>query len=543
MKKVTLKDLTLREKIGQTALMQMSWFMNKENLKDFLAENPIGNVWHNGNYNMNTANLQFVVGGKLRDSEYYRKWALTLRDMLKVPPFLGLDPISAGMATNIGSIVTAPTIGATDSVEIAYEFGRIHAKTAKSVGGNYLWGPVVDIPSRFNGVAIMRAMSDKPDKLVEMASAMIKGLQDEGVAGTAKHFPGCDDKEYRDNHFSPTFISYTIDEWREKQGSVFKRVIDNGAYSVMIGHNAFPAADDRKLGKNYVPATISYNIITKLLKEEMGFEGMAVTDAIDMASLNAAFPNTADLYIELLNAGNDLLLNVKSYEYIDIIEQAVKDGRVSEARIDDACGRVLRVKEKLGMFDEPEVVVYDEIKPEIQEFCRMASEKAITLECDIEGRLPLDASKIHNVAIISSTHAEKAFEALEGMKKAFEKRGMKVRLQRRLTSDAEIAEIDKENDLIIYAGHLAAHAPMGASSFYSEECETFYFAFTKGAEKSIGVSTGSVYVYYDFYTNANMFVHAYSLSEESMEAFVKAIFGEIPFEGKMPYIQPGPRIN
>ena len=91
MKKIRIPDiseLTLREKIGQTALMQMSWFMNKENLSEFLKENPIGNVWHNGNYNMNTANLSMVVGAKPRDSEYYREWASTLYGKLSVPPLI-----------------------------------------------------------------------------------------------------------------------------------------------------------------------------------------------------------------------------------------------------------------------------------------------------------------------------------------------------------------------------------------------------------------------------------------------------------------------
>ena len=118
---------------------------------------------------------------------------------------------------------------------------------------------------------------------------------------------------------------------------------------------------------------------------------------------------------------------------------------------------------------------------------------------------------------------------------------MTVHMQRRLKSNEEIEKIDKENDLIIYTGYLAPHAPMGASSFYDEECETFFYAFTRGAEKSIGLSFGSVYMYYDFYQSAKTFIHAYNLSREAQEAFVKAIFGEIPFSGVMPYEKPGPR--
>ena len=105
----------------------------------------------------------------------------------------------------------------------------------------------------------------------------------------------------------------------------------------------------------------------------------------------------------------------------------------------------------------------------------------------------------------------------------------------------EIEKISAENDLIIYTGYLAPHAPMGASSFYDEECETFFYAFMRGVEKSIGLSFGSVYMYYDFYANSRTFVHGYNLSREAQVAFVKAIFGEIPFSGVMPYRDPGPR--
>ena len=543
-KKPDLSQLTLREKIGQTAVMQISWFINRKDLKEYLKDNPMGNVWHNGNFCMNTANLSNIVGGTLQDSEYYRNWALGLRDYLRIPPILGLDPVKKGFATNVVDIVNAPSVGATNSEELAYRFGQIQAKAAKGVGANHCWSTMVDMPSRFFSVAIMRAMSDKPDTLCKLAKAMIKGTQDEGALSTAKHFPGCDPYEYRDGHFAPMTINISLEEWKKTQGAVFQEMIDAGVDSIMSSHTAFPAVDNRKSGASVRPATISYNVITKLLKEEMGFKGAVITDSIDMGSLIAAFPDVSDLYVELLNAGNDMLLNVKSYDYIDIIEKAVKDGRISESRIDDACERVLNMKEKIGLFGEPEPVIYnDKLLEEIADFNKTVSERAITLECDIENRLPLDKSKIKNVAIICSTHKDSGFTALESMKESFEKRGMNVHLQRRISSYEERDRIDAENDLIIYAGYLAPHAPMGASSFYDKECETFYYAFTRGEEKSIGVSLGSVYVYYDFYTNAKTFVHAYSLAPEAMEAFVKAIFGEIPFRGIMPYKPAGPRIQ
>lgn len=542
--KPKLSELTLREKIGQTAVMQLADFINHDNIEEYLKDNPIGNIWNCGNLAMTIVNLTGIVGENLQDSEYYRNWINKINGMLPIPLLSATDPMGETFATNFKEIVTAPTVAAANSYELAYEYGVMQAKMAKSGGCNYYWAPVMDIPSRFSAISIMRAMSDEPKKLKELSKGMILGLQDNGVAATVKHFPGADQTEYRDAHFSPAVIGTSYRDWKKLQGKAFKNMFDIGVMSVMISHMGFPAIDDRKLGSNYLPATLSDKIIKGLLKKKMGFKGVVITDGIDMAALNAAYPDPADLFVALINAGNDMVLGVRDYKYIDIIEKAVLEGRVSEERINDACSRVLDMKEKLGLFSknqEQPVIMDEKLQNEIAEHNRKVSELAVTLECDKNNQLPLDASKIKNVTIVCSAHVDRAFEALKHMKAALEDRGMTVAVQRRISSAEEMAEIDAKSDLIIYAGYLYTHAPMGASSFYGDECATFFYAFTKGVEKSVGVSLGSPYVYYDFYSNLNMFAHAYSLSKEAQEAFVKGIFGEIEFKGEMPYIQPGPR--
>ncbi len=543
-KKPELSELTLREKIGQTAVMQIADFINHPNIEEFLKDNPIGNLWNCGNLAMTIVNLTGIVGEDLQDSEYYRKWVEKIANMLPIPPLAATDPLGETFATNFPELVTAPTVAAANSYDLAYDYGVIQAKMAKSGGCNYYWAPVMDIPSRFSSISIMRAMSDEPKKLRDLSLGMIRGLQENGVAATVKHFPGADQTEYRDAHFSPAIIGTSIEDWEKLQGKAFQEQFDEGVMSVMISHMGFPAVDDRKVGNSYIPSTISDRIIKGLLKEKMGFDGVVITDGIDMAALHTAYPKQEDLFVALINAGNDILLGVRDFGYIDIIEQAVKDGRISEERIDDACRRILDMKDKLGLFDERPTITMDEaLQKEISEFNRSVSDKAVTLECDMKGQLPLDASKYKKVTIVCSAHVDRAYEALRHMKAALEERGMEVEIQRRIASKDDMAAVDAKSDLIIYAGYLFHHAPMGASSFYGEECATFFFAFTKGLEKSIGVSLGSPYVYYDFYSNLNVFCHCYSLSKEAQEAFVKGIFGEIEFQGEMPYIQPGPRTD
>ena len=537
-----LSQMTLREKIGQTAMLQSAVIMRLDDPKAYLQENPIGGVWHTCNASMTATNLTDAPIDHPMDSTFYRNWAKEFTAMLKVPPFLALDGPSSGSATDIPAMVSKPLIGAANDDALAYEYGKYRALAARSVGANWIWSPNIDISSRFSAVSIMRTCSHDLSKLCRLSWQIAKGIQDYGVAASIKHFPGKDQVEYRDAHFAPAYNHSTLDEWRALQGKAFKNLIDAGVYSVMVGHHGFPASDDRKIGNTYIPSTLSYNTITGLLKQELGFEGVVITDSIDMAALRVAYPDPTEMYVALLNAGNDVLLNVDKLDYIDRVEQAVLDGRVSEERIDDACSRILRMKEKLGMFaPAEEIAMTPALSEETRAFNRKVSEKAITLECDVDHQLPLNPKDVKNVAIILSTHTESIFTALNAMKSAFEKRGMTVSMYRGLSSMEEMERIDAENDLIIYASYLMPHAPMGGSSFFGDECATFFYAMTRGMEKSIGVSLGSVYVYYDFYENMKMFAHAYSPSPQSQEAFVDAIFGDIPFAGTFPYTPAGPR--
>ncbi|MBQ3146718.1 MAG: hypothetical protein IJB91_03195 [Oscillospiraceae bacterium] len=539
--KPEISQLSLREKIGQTAMLQSTVIMHLDDPKAYLQDNPIGGVWHTCNTSMTTTNLMDSPIDNPMDSTFYRNWAKDFTSMLRIPPYLALDGPSDNYATDIIDNVSWPAIGAANSNELAYDCGKYRALATRALGGNWIWSPNIDIASRFAAVSLMRTCSHDPEALSRLSGQIIKGMQDNGAAATIKHFPGKDQVEYRDPHFAPAYNHSSLDEWRALQGKVFKDLIDAGVYTVMVGHHGFPASDDRKIGNTYIPSTLSYNTITKLLKQELGFEGVVITDSIDMAALRVVYPDPTEMYVALLNAGNDVLLNVDKLDYIDRVEQAVKDGRISEERIDDACRRILETKEKIGLFEEQEeIVMSSDLADKVRAVNRKVSEKAITLQCDVDSQLPLDPKTVKNVAIVLSTHTESIMNTLNAMKAAFEKRGMGVSMYRGLSSMEQMEKIDAENDLIIYASYLMPHAPMGGSSFFGEECATFFYAMTCGMEKSIGVSLGSSYVYYDFYENMKMFVHAYSPSPQSQEAFVDAIFGDIPFAGTFPYVAPGP---
>ncbi len=558
MKKPLLSELTLREKIGQMLLgyqheiNRMPEIDNNlvrplEERNELLRREKFGTLWAQPGRATRGVTVDIAEG--LRepvDSQEFGTWIQEESDAYKIPALTAEDFEGAGAGsyfTDLTSTCNPPAIAAANSEELAYELGAAIGRELRCAGVTWRWAPVVDLPSRFS-MNIMRGYSDDPEKAIRMAKAHIRGMQSEGVAATLKHFPGCDPYEDRDTHFCPTLVNIPLDEWWEKQGRMFKEVIDDGVYSVMVGHKAFPAVDDEIINGKYVPSTASKKVITGLLKETIGFKGVVITDGIVMGALYSLFPYE-ELIVRLVNAGNDVILGVKPNTG-ELIEKAVLDGRIEETRIDDACQRVLDMKEKLGMFEEGYRLVKS--KPEIEtpktrKINIEIARRAVTLVRDRKNLLPLDKEKIKNVTIICSAHVDFFYKKLEDyLVPEFEARGAKVHLQRRVSSFPEMEEIAKNSDLIIYAAYIAGHEPMGPMSLHGDECKTYLYAFSSGEEKSIGVSMGYPYIHYDIMENANTFVNTYTYSPELIKAFVEGIYGEIPFVGESPIrLNPTPK--
>ncbi len=554
MKKPNLKDMTLREKIGQLLLPyqyhvyfeDLDTYPNnmrsRQKVKKYIGKEQFGSYWmeQTAIHKLENPDLTETKENKL-ESAPYREFLKRQSDYGKIPAFMALDAETEGIGhifSDLSVVCRNPAVGAANSEELTYQLARCVAKELRCAGANWRWAPCVDIGGRYSSAIMRTPAPDDVDRMILHVNAQIRGTQEEGVVATAKHFPGGGSRAcvYRDSHFSPTVNSLSFEEWEKEQGKIFQAVIDAGVYSIMISHSSFPAVDDSKLKGKYRPATVSKKIITNLLKEKMGFEGVVITDGIVMAALAGCYDNYKEMIIDLVNAGNDVLLGTYPGAG-DIIEQAVKDGVIEESRIDDACGRVLDLKEKIGLLKEkywyPPYTV-KEVVAETKKVNREIAKRAITKVCDRRDILPIDKNKVKHVTIICSTHEDYFFEELEMMKKSFEDRGMNVRLQRRISSDAEMNEIDETSDLIIYAVYVAPHQPKGFMTLYDKEAETYLYAFSKGQEKSIGVSFGYPHMHFELLGNADAFINAYGASPELMEAFVEAIFGEIPMVGESP---------
>ena len=538
MKRPEINELTLEEKIGQLLMLSQGSLLRGENgcitreeMKEILEKYQYGSMLGQGgilfakNLFMSDKGDDAITAAKIKEM------LDDLSSVVRIPMIFGADCGNGCTIASDGTNISgALAIGAADDENLTYELSKAVAREIKAAGIRWRFAPTVDMINRYNGVSFARTYSDDPEKIIKHAVKAIKGMESEGIAATVKHFPGLDPYEIRDAHLTDVSIRISLDEWRKTIAKPYKEVIAQGVDSVMVVHSSFPAVDDTMINGRYIPATFSKKIIQGLLREELGFDGVVITDGICMASLTTMCPYE-EMLVRLVNAGNDVLLGTR-IEDGDVIKKAVLDGRIPMERINESAERVLKLKEKIGLFkDEPEKIDINEQTVITREIDRQIAEKSITLVRDRQSLIPINKEKIKRVTIVCSSHFSETIKEIEVMKNEIEQRGAKVKIIEEITNMEKVAD---ETDLIIYAVYIAPHRPMGMPSLYGKQMETYFRAFSYGKEKSIGVSMGYPYVHFDFMGGADTFLNIYSTNPASLKAFVKAIYGEITPTTKSP---------
>ena len=277
-----------------------------------------------------------------------------LRGAAAIPYLVSADLEGSRMSPPFGTEVPNPlALAAVDDVQASGTIARIMATEARAAGVNWSFTPVIDINALFRSpIVATRGLGSDPARIRAHALAHIAGLQANGVAATAKHWPG-EGHDDRDQHLVTTINPMSMDDWRATHGALYQAAIDAGVLSVMSAHIALPAyvlQHDPDAGlEAYRPASTSALLNQTLLRREMGFNGLIVSDATPMAGLGAWAHRDVAL-AELVSSGCDIILFSDEPEAdIARIEAALDDGRLTEARLDEAMIRVLGLKARLGL--------------------------------------------------------------------------------------------------------------------------------------------------------------------------------------------------
>ncbi len=335
---IDINTLTLEEKILQTKIVLMK--------KGEAVDEKVGGAFFGG---------QIITEADEAGLDELRKIVKELVDKSDIPPLVTSD-FENGCGSMIKGLTELPYmmgLGATNDEKLAYDYGKVTAIEARSIGANWTFSPVSDLNlNKRNPLINVRGLTDNADFGIKLLSEVVKGMQDGGIAACAKHFPG-DGVDYRDQHLVTTSNTLSYEEWKQTSGKVFRALIDNGVYTVMAGHISLPSYQKERDGEFGMapPATLSRELITDLLKGELGFEGVVVTDALGMKGFYTWCETREEAEIEAFRCGCDMLL-WPSPNYVENMKNAIERGYVSMERLDDAVGRILSLKEKLGLFDE-----------------------------------------------------------------------------------------------------------------------------------------------------------------------------------------------
>ncbi|TDT61321.1 glycoside hydrolase family 3 protein [Fonticella tunisiensis] len=277
-------------------------------------------------------------------------------------------------------------LGATRSSEYAYKSGQIMGKELKALGINMDLAPTLDVNINYeNPVIGVRSYSENPDLVSELGVSQVKGFQDQNVIATVKHFPGHGDTNV-DSHYGLPIINHDLNTLNNIDLKPFKDAIAAGVDAIMTAHIVVPALDNSGL-----PATLSKPILTDLLRNKLGFDGVIITDSLGMSGANVVSPERVP--VEAFKAGADILLNPPDVDFAyNAVLNAVKGGEISEKRLDESVFRILRVKMKRGLFTNPYSDSKETSNIGTEGNLRIAEEitnKSITLIKNENGLLPL----------------------------------------------------------------------------------------------------------------------------------------------------------
>ena len=489
---------------------------------------------------------QIGVGGFiLFEGDIYESAVLIdrLQSQSSVPLLIGSD-FERGAAFRIRHTLPLPwnmAVGATRSEQWAYRQGRITAQEARALGVNWIFAPVVDVNNNpANPVINIRAYGEDPRLVGRLGAAFVAGAQQVGVLATAKHFPGHGDTEV-DSHLSLPVIPVERPRLERIEWVPFRKAIRAGVKSIMTAHIAVPALEedpDR-------PATLSTAVLEQVLRNELGFRGLIVTDSMKMKGLTRGFWS-GEAAVQALEAGVDVLLDPPDARVVfGALLEAVKAGRLSESRVNRSVERILQAKAWLGLSRRKRTDLRQLARsmnaPALRRQVQELADASITLVKDDPSQVPLDVRRIRSahLVIVSPKPSPNAAAELEG--------SLGSRLDSlevdRLSPEAAPSLLNQAKsraanaDLCVVALHVPLVTGTGRLGLPPLLAD-WLKELVRVKPSALLISLGDPYLIrqLSFFPT---YLCAYSHVSTSQRAAAKAIFGEIPLAGKLPVSIPG----
>lgn len=533
-----IRRMTLEEKVGQLFMVHvygrtptdpdyeeinLEQKRGGKNFKEVIEKYHIGGVIY---FNW-TDNIGTPLDAKQVNALSNGLQKIAMKQRMKIPLFISTDQ-EGGMVARVTEPATVfpgnMAAGATRSIEYAGKSAEVMARELKSLGINMNLAPVLDVNvNPANPVINVRSFSEDPDLVAKMGVAQVKGFQGQNIVATAKHFPGHGDTDV-DSHYGLPIIHHDRETLEKVDLKPFRAAIDAGIDAIMTAHIVVPALDDSGL-----PATLSKPILTDLLRKEMGFDGLIITDSLGMSGANVLPPDRVP--VEAFKAGADILLNPPDVDLAyNAVLNAVKSGEISRKRLDESVYRILWYKMKRGLFHHPYV---DEKETRVignnkhLETADRIAEKSITLLKNEKGALPLSKRKSVLVTGPSDGKPERLASLLE---------------EKGISADAYTTGATPTSAQIEAAVEKAKGVDAVIVTTYNADSNTGQQNLVR-ALKEAGkpVVVAAMRNPYDIsaFPEVDGYLATYGNRDVSVRALAKALTGEVNPSGRLPVTVPG----
>ena len=572
-------ELKLQEKPFYLTEEQIAWV--NETYETLTLEEKLGQIICGGVPSLSDEVIEMVTQQYKLGGMLLRPFAMNnlkerveeLQSKNKVPMFItgNLENGGCGVLTE-GTYYAQPmACAATKDKETAYRLGKISCEEAAAIGVNWGFAPVVDLDLNYhNPITNVRSFGKDPETVIAMAREYIKAAKESDVVPTIKHFPG-DGTDERDQHLLVSVNQLNAADWTNSYGKIYQTLIDDGAMTVMVGHIAQPEVvraeePDVSDEEAYLPASLSKVLMTKVLREKLGFNGLVVTDSTLMNGFMVKMPRRKAIPLTIENGSDMILFNRNMAEDIRYLKDGLKDGILSEQRLEAAVKRVLALKATMGL---PEKQKQNRLVPDTDLVALLAdsrhkqwvedvADRAITLVKDTRHVLPLSTETHRRVYLnVIESEVNDNSEFARDMKERLEKEGFEVTLRIRAMDidPAELFSKEPSENFLRIMGEINADTDMFVSQY--DWCmlvlnvETVSNATTarinwkvlaglgndfpwySGEMPLVTVSMANPYHLLDV-PMSHVYINTYSNNPASRAAVIDKLLGRSAFKGESP---------
>ena len=528
----TLEQMSLEEKIG--ALFCPIGYSTEPEYLDMMLGFHIGGLF-----------FRDGVGEEMRKTfEYAQSHS---RIPLLIPS--NLEAGGDGAATNGTPYGKQMACAAAGDKKYAYRLGKIACTEAAALGINWAFAPVVDIDRNYhNPITNVRTYGDDPDTVYTYAKEYMRAAKECNVAVSVKHFPG-DGVDERDQHLVTSVNSLSMEEWDETYGKIYRRLIEDGALTVMAGHIALPAYQEHynpQTAGSTIPASLSRELLNNLLRDKLGFNGLVITDATPMVGFTSAMAREKSVPLAIESGCDMFLFNKDLAEDYQFMMDGYKSGILSEKRLLEANKRILALKAALKLHEKKAAGTLVPPEESLQvlksrqhvEWAKELADRSITLVKDTQKLLPVSAERCPKVLLEIMGGFPSNERVLKQVKEELEKKKFQVFVYEKENFEIGVDNVKtfkEKYDLVIYIGNVenASNQTTNRLNWYTFWGQGNNVPWFANEIPVLFISVANPYHLLDV-PMIKTYINCYSNNEYVIEAVVEKITGNSEFKGKNP---------